>query len=209
MVALVAASCGGGSADTTAATQPTTTTTVAPTPTSAPNTSTTTSSSTSTTSSSTTSTTLPQPAGFVKYTHPAFELSHPETWSESSEFPGFGAGFIEDHSALALPPTTFDVFLEEQESGFDLDAHIERVSDELGSFVPNFRILASGEGEVDGARSRWFEYADSVDGFPVVIREEAAVRDNVLVSFTLNSPEEFFAFDRSQVAIVIASFRFT
>ena len=138
-----------------------------------------------------------------------FELSHPETWSENPEFPGFGAGFIEDHSALALPPTTFDVSLEEQEPDFDLDAHIQRVTDDLASFVPNFRILRSGESMVDDAPSLWFEYADDFTGFPVVVREEAALRDNVLVSFTLISPEEFFAFDESQVATVIASFRFT
>ena len=209
MVALVAASCGGGSADTTTSTQATTTTTVAPTTTSVPATSTTSSSSTSTTSSSTTTTTLAEPPGFVSYAHPLFRLSHPEAWSESDEFPGFGAGFIEDHSALALPPTTFDVFLEEQEAGFDLDAHIQRMTEGLALFVPDFRVIDSGEGEIDGARSLWFEYADTVDGFAVVIREEAALRENVLVSFTLNSPEEFFAFDRSQVATVIASFRFT
>ena len=101
------------------------------------------------------------------------------------------------------------MFLEEQEAGFDLDDHVQRKTDELASFVPNFRVLASGEGEVDGARSLWFEYADDFTGFPVVIREEAALRDNVLVSFTLNSPEEFFTFDRSQVVLVTASFRFT
>ena len=138
-----------------------------------------------------------------------FELSHPAAWSDNPEFPGFGAGFVEDHSSLALPPTTFDVFLEEQEPGFDLDAHVERVKDDLAAFVPNFRILRSGDGEVDGTRSVWFEYADDFTGFPVVIREEAVLRDNVLVAFTLISPEEFFAFDESQVAIVISTFRFT
>ena len=137
-----------------------------------------------------------------------FELAHPAAWAVNPEFPGFGAGFIEDHSAQVLPPTTFDVFLEEQEPGFDLDAHVQRITDELAGFVPNFRILHSGEGQVDGARSLWFEYADDFTGFPVVVREEAVLRDNVLVSFTLISPEEFSAFDASQVAVVIQSFTF-
>lgn len=209
MVALVAASCGGGSADTTASTVATTTST-APTSTTAPPTSTTTSSSSSTTTSSTsTTTTVPEPAGFVRYTHPMFELSHPETWTENPEFPGTGVGFIEDHSALALPPTTLDVFLEQQEPGFDLDANVERIIESLEAFVPDFRILESGETEVDGVRSIWFEYADDFTGFPVVIREQSLLRDNVLVTFTLNAPEEFFAFDRSQVEITIDSFRFS
>ncbi len=145
----------------------------------------------------------------MRYAHPLFELSHPETWSENPEFPGVGAGFLEDHSALALPPTTFDVFLEEQGAGFDLDDHVQRVTESLASFVPNFRILASGEREIEGVRSVWFEYADDFTGFAVVIREQALLRDNVLVTFTLNSPEEFFAFDRSQAEVVIDSFRFS
>lgn len=138
-----------------------------------------------------------------------FELGYPDTWSENPEFPGFGVGFIEDHSALALPPTTFDVFLEQQEPDFDLDVHVSRVIDDLAAFVPNFRVLRSGESEVDGTRSLWFEYADEITGFPVVIREEVVLRDNVTVGFTLISPEEFFAFDVSQAEAVIDTFRFT
>lgn len=204
LIALIAASCGGGDAETTTSSQQTTTT-AASTTTSSSTSSTSTSTSTSTTSSTTTTTIAD---GFIAYTNPLFELAYPETWSENPEFPGFGGGFIEDHSALALPPTTFDIFLEEQEPGFDLDANVDAIIADLGAFVPNFRVLDSGEGELDGVRTRWFEYADEINGFPVVIREEVALRDNLLVTTTLISPEEFFSFDRTQAAAVLDTFRF-
>lgn len=137
-----------------------------------------------------------------------FELAYPEAWSENPEFPGFGAGFVEDHSALALPPTTFDLFLEQQEPGFDLDTHVDQVIEDLAAFVPDFRVLDAGEGTVDGVRTRWFEYADEINGFPVVVREEVALRDNLLVTMTLISPEEFFTFDRGQASTVVESMRF-
>ncbi|MGI9648535.1 MAG: hypothetical protein ACR2OI_08455 [Acidimicrobiia bacterium] len=206
VLALLAAACGGDdSSDTTTA--PTTTTTVATTTTTAPAT-TTTSTSTTTTSSTTTTTTVAGPVGFVPYTHAMFSLFHPEAWTDNPEFPGFGAGFMEDHSAQALPATTFSVFLEGQEDGFSLDEHIQRLQDGLASFVPDFRVLSSGEGTVDGARSLWFEYADNIDGFPTVIREEAALREDLLVTFTLISPVEFFEFDAGQGSLVVDTFRF-
>lgn len=205
VLALVATACGGDdSSDTTPA--PTTTTTVATTTTTAPPTTTTTS---STTSSTTTTTTIALPAGFVTYTHAAFTLWYPEAWVENPEFPGSGVGFMEDHSALALPATTFSVFLEQQEADFNLDDHVQRVQDDLAFFVPDFRVLRSGEGTVDGARSLWFEYSEAFEGFPMVVREEAALRENLLVTFTLISPVEFFEFDEGQAVLVIDTFRFT
>jgi hypothetical protein len=137
-----------------------------------------------------------------------FTLLHPDAWSDNPEFPGFGVGFMEDHSALALPATTFSVFLEEQEEGFDLDEHIQRLQDDLAFFVPDFKVLRSGEGSVDGARSLWFEYTEAFDGFPIVVREEAALRENLLVTFTLISPVEFFEFDVDQAVLVVDTFRF-
>jgi len=202
-IALVAAACGGGDSDTTAVTpDPTTTTTMPPatTTTAPPATST-------TTSTSTTTTTLP--SGFTPYSHEQFTLSYPDTWTENPEFPGFGVGFVENHIALALPSTTFEIYLEEQEAGFDLDAHIQRIQDDLALFVPDFRVLRSGDQMVDGAPSSWFEYADVFDGFPIVRREQVALRDDLLVTFTLTSPVEFFEFDQAQTAAVIESFRFS
>lgn len=203
---LVAASCGGDDAadttvapaTTTAVTAPATTTTVPPT----------TTPSTSSTTSSTTTTSTSLPTGFVAYSHPLFTLSYPETWADNPEFPGFGAGFMEDHTALALPATRFSVSLEEQEADFDLDEHVLRLQDDLAFFVPDFRVLHSGERDVDGTRSLWFEYAEDFDGFPIVIREEVALRENLLVSFTLISPVEFFEFDTGQAVQVIDGFRF-
>ena len=62
---------------------------------------------------------------------------------------------------------------------------------------------------MDGTRSLWFEYAEGIDGFPSVIREEAALREDLLTTFTLISPVEFFEFDGEQVALVIDGFRFS
>ncbi len=201
-LAVVAASCSGGSADPTLeSTVPSTTTTVAP--------STTTSTITTSTSppSSTTSTTL-FPNGLT-HTHPGFTLSYPENWSNDPDFPGTGVGFLEDHTALALPATTVAISLETQEAGFDLDAHIQRIQDDLSLFVPDFRVLQSGEQDVDGVRSVWFEYADEFNGLPIVIREQVALRETLLVTFTLISPVEFFEFDATQFEMVVESFRFT
>lgn len=207
VIALLAAACGGDdSADTTVASI-TTTTVATTTSTTAP--AITTTSTSTTTSSTTTTTTIAVPSGFVTYTHAMFTLSHPEAWTENPEFPGFGVGFMEDHSALAVPATTFSVSLEEQEVGFSLDDHIQRIQDDLAFFVPDFRVLASGEGTVDGARSLWFEYAEEIDGFPTVIREEVALREDLLATFTLISPVEFFEFDDGQAVLVIDGFRFT
>ena len=55
----------------------------------------------------------------------------------------------------------------------------------------------------------WFEYAEEFDGFPIVIREQVALRDDLLTTFTLISPVEFFEFDQGQAAAVISSFRFS
>ncbi len=204
---VIAAACSSGDADTTAA--PTTvaaTTTVAPATTSTIATTITTTT-TSTTTSTTVTTTLPP--GSVTYSHQLFTLSYPDAWSENPEFPGFGVGFVEDHTALALPATNFSVSLEEQEAGFDLDAHLQRIQDDLAFFVPDFRVLRSGEEVVDGARSLWFEYSEEFEGFQLVIREQVALRDTLLVTFTLISPVEFFDFDLTNALQVVASFTFT
>ena len=207
VLALLAAACGGDdSSDPTIA--PTTTTTVATTTTTPPATTTTSSSTSTTTSSTTTTTTIAPPPGFATYTHDAFSLSYPEAWVENPEFPGFGVGFVEDHSALALPATSFSVFLERQEAGFNLDDHVQRIQDDLAFFVPDFRVLRSGEGTVDGARSLWFEYAEDFDGFPIAVREEVALREDLLVTFTLISPVEFFEFDVGRATLVGDGFRF-
>jgi len=203
VLTLCAAACSGGDADTTVIVE-TTVTTVPATTTTIPATSTTTSTSSSTTS--TTTTTLP--TGFTTYAHELFTLSYPGTWNENPDFPGFGVGFVEDHIALALPSTTFEIYLEQQEAGFDLDAHIQRLQDDLALFVPDFRVLESGDQLIDGVRSLWFEYAEEFDGFPIVIREQAALHEDLLTTFTLISPVEFFEFDQGQAAAVVESFRF-
>ena len=206
-IALVVAACGGGDSDTTAVTPAqTTTTTMPPTPTT---TSTAPPATSTTTSTSTTVTTTTLPPGFTQYTQALFTLSYPEAWEENPEFPGFGAGFVQDHIALALPSTTFEIYLEEQEADFDLDTHVQQIQDDLALFVPDFRVLRSGDQSIDGARSSWFEYADVFDGFPIVRREQVALRDDLLVTFTLTSPVEFFEFDQTQTAAVIESFRFS
>ena len=206
VLVLAAAACSGGDADTTAVTLEPTVTTPPPTTT----TTTTVAPATTTSSTSTTSTTTTTlPAGLVTYKHEFFSLSYPDTWSENPDFPGFGVGFVEDHIALALPSTTFEAFLEQQEADFDLDAHVQRIQDDLALFVPDFRVLRSGEQSIDGARSLWFEYADVFDGFTIVRREQVALRDDLLVTFTLTSPEEFFEFDQPQTAAVIEGFRFS
>jgi hypothetical protein len=206
VLALVTVSCSGGEAETTAA--PTTTATTAPaTTTTTPPPTTTSSPATTTSSTTTTSTTLP--AGFIPFTHPMFTLTRPDAWMENPEFPVTGVGFLQDHSALAVPATNFSVFLEEQEDGFDLDSHIQQVQDDLAFFVADFRVLDSGEEIIDGARSIWFEYADDLDGFAVVIREQAALRENLLLTFTLISPVEFFEYDARQADLVTESFRFS
>jgi hypothetical protein len=138
-----------------------------------------------------------------------FTISYPEAWIENPEFPGFGAGFIEDHSALALPATNFSISLEEQEVGFDLDEHLQRIKDDLGFFVPDFRVLREGETLLDGARSLWFEYSEEYEGFQQVIREQVALRDDLLVTVTLISPAEFFEVDLANALQSIASFTFT
>lgn len=205
VLALIAASCGGDDTATTTSTAPTTT--------SVPSTTTTTAVVTTTTdaptTTSTTTTTIPVPSGFLPFTHSLFTLSYPDSWSENPDFPGSGVGFIEDHTALALPATDFSVSLEEQEAGFDLDAHIQRIKDDLAFFVPDFRVLSSGEEPVDGAPSVWFEYSEEINGFPAVIREQVALRETLLVTFTLISPVEFFEFDAAQTALVVESFRFS
>ena len=199
---MLAAACSGDDAATTE--PPGTSDTIAGTTTLAPST---TSSTTSTTSSTTTTTTIA--AGFVSFSHEAFTMLIPETWTENPEFPAAGAGFRESHTAFALPPTSLDISLENQEAGFDLDAHVEQVQADVAFFVPDFRVLESGEQDVDGARSLWFEYSEEFDGFPVVIREQVALRDSLLVTFTLISPVEFFEFDAGQMQTVIESFRFS
>jgi hypothetical protein len=138
-----------------------------------------------------------------------FTVSYPDAWTENPEFPGFGVGFVQDHIGLALPSTTFEVYLEQQEPGFDLDDHIQRLQDDLALFVPNFRVLRSGEQLIDGVRSLWFEYAEEFDGFPIVIREQAALHEDLLTTFTLISPVEFFEFDKGQAAAAVESFRFS
>ncbi len=207
VLAFVAAACGGGDADTTAIVDETTTAPPATT-TTIPATSTTTSTSTSTSTSTTSTTTTTLPAGFTTHTHELFTLSYPETWSENPGSAGSGVGFVEDHIALALPSTTFEIYLELQEAGFGLDDHVQRLQDDLALFVPDFRVLRSGDQLIDGVRSLWFEYAEEFDGFPVVIREQAALRDDLLTTFTLISPVEFFEFDQGQAVAVIESFRF-
>jgi hypothetical protein len=147
--------------------------------------------------------------GFTAYTHELFTLSYPGTWSENPEFPGFGVGFVENHIALALPSSTFEISLEQQEAGFDLDGHIQRLQDDLALFVPDFRVRRSGEQLIDGARSLWFDYAEEFDGFPIVIREQAALHEDLLTTFTLISPVEFFEFDQGWAAAVVESFRFS
>lgn len=132
----------------------------------------------------------------------------PDAWSENPDYPGPGAGFREDHTALALPPTTADIFFEVQAEGFDLDAHVQRIQDDLAFFVPDFRVLESGEQAVDGARSVWFQYSEELDGFPTVIREQVALRETMLVTFTLISPVEFFEFEAGLFEQLVASFQF-
>jgi hypothetical protein len=208
VLTLCAAACSGGDADTTVISD-TTVTTAPATTTTTPATSTTTSTSTSTSTSTTSTTTTTLLAGFTAYTHELFTLSYPGTWTENPEFPGFGVGFVEDHIALALPSTRFEIYLEQQEAGFDLDAHIQRLQDDLALFVPDFRVLRSGDQLIDGVRSLWFEYAEEFDGFPIVIREQAALRGDLLTTFTLISPVEFFEFDQGPAAAVVESFRFS
>lgn len=203
VVALIAAACTGGDAETTVAP-----TTVAPT-TTAPS-STTTSTVATTTSSSTSTTVITTlPPDFATFTHPLFTVSYPESWSENPDFPGSGVGFIEDHSALALPATTFSITLAEQEPGFDLDEHIQRKKDDRALFVADFRVLREGEGTIDGARSLWFEYSEEFEGFQLVIRDEVALRDDLLVTATLESPAEFFVVDQEHALQSIASFTFS
>jgi hypothetical protein len=200
-LAVLAASCSGGDADTTTAPTTAVTTTTSAVAT------TTTVAETTTTSPSTTTTTTSPP--FATFTHQLFTLSYPPTWSEDPDFPSFGVGFIEEHTAQALPATRFSVSLEEQEAGFDLDAHIQRVQDELAFFVPDFRVLHSGEEDLDGARSLWFEYSEEFEGFQLAIREQVALRDNLLVTISLISPVEYFDFDNTQAGQAIESFRFS
>jgi hypothetical protein len=138
-----------------------------------------------------------------------FTVSYPEAWSEDPEFPSFGAGFIEEHATLALPASRFSISLEEQEAGFDLDAHILRIKDDLAFFVPNFRVLREGEELLDDARSLWFEYSEEFEGFQLVIREQVALRDDLLVTATLISPVEFWDFDRANALQALASFSFS
>jgi len=206
VLTLCAAACSGGDADTTVIVD-TTVTTVPATTTTTPASSTTTSTSSSTSTSTSTTTTTLEP-GLTAYSHELFTLSYPGTWSENPEFPGIGVGFVEDHIALALPSTTFEIYLEQQEAGFDLDAHIQRLQDDLALFVPDFRVLQSGDQLIDGVRSLWFEYAEEFDGFAIVIREQAALQEDLLTTFRLISPVEFFGFDQGQAAAVIESFRF-
>ncbi len=201
-LSVIAAACSGGDADTTVI--PTTVTT-------APPSTTTTSAIVDTTTTTSTSTTVATtiPSGLVTFTHALFTLAYPEAWSENPDFPAFGVGFVEDHTAQALPATNFSISLEEQEAGFDLDAHVQRIQDDLAFFVPDFRVLHSGEETVDGARSLWFEYSEDFEGFQLVIREQVALRDNLLVTLTLISPVEFFDFDLTNALEVVASFTFT
>jgi len=133
----------------------------------------------------------------------------PEAWSENPDFPAPGAGFQEDHTALALPPTSLGISFELQETGFDLDEYVQRLKDDLAAFVPGFDVRQAGEQEVDGVRSVWFEYFDDSDGFPVVFREQVALRDTLLITFTLISPVEFFEFDAGQFQQVVESFQFS
>jgi hypothetical protein len=205
-LAVVAASCSGGDADPTSVPTTTTTTVVASTTSSSTVPDTTTTSTSTSTTTTTTTTTIP--AGFASYAHQLFTLSYPDAWSEDPEFPAFGVGFKEDHTALALPGTRFSVSLEETEPGFDLGEHVQRIQDDLAFFVPDFRVLRSGEQDLDGARSLWFEYAEEFDGFPIAVREQVALRDDLLVTLTLISPVEFFEFDVARVVRVIESFRF-
>jgi hypothetical protein len=206
-IAICAAACSGGDADTTTMVVNTTTTTApASTTTEVPPTSTTSSTSTSTTTSTTTTTLA---AGFTTYAHQLFTLAYPDTWNEDQEFPGDGVGFVEDHVSLALTSTTFEIYLEEQEAGFDLSAHVEQIQSDLALFVPDFRVLRSGDAIIDGAPSLWFEYAEEYDGFPIVIREQVALRDDLLITFRLISPVEFFEFDKGNAAAVVESFRFS
>lgn len=203
-VAIVAASCSGDDAATTLPS--TTATTVAVTTTAAPATTSSSSTTSSTIAATTTTSTLPQSESF---SHPSFTLDRPSGWTEDPDFPATGVGFLEEHTALALPPTTFTVTLELQEEGFDLDAHIAGIQDDLAFFVPDFRVLRSGEETVDEARSLWFEYSEAFDGFPTAIREQVVLRADLLVTFTLISPVEFFEFDVENAVQVIQSFRFT
>ena len=202
-VALIAAGCSGGDTETTV--EPTTVapTTIAPSST----TTSTVAAPTTTTTSTTVATTLP--SDFATFTHPMFTVSYPEAWSENPEFPSFGAGFIEDHSALALPATTFSISLEEKEAGFDLDEHLQQIKDDVAFFLPNFRVLREGEEPLDGARSLWFEYSEEFEGFQLVIREQVALRDDLLVTATLIAPIEFFDSDRENALQSIASFSFS
>lgn len=200
---VIGVSCSGGEAGTTVA--PTTPTTVAATTTTTTATPATTTTST-TAPSTTTTTTVPE--GLVVFTHERFSLRYPDMWTENPEFPGDGVAFVEDHTAFALPATSFSVTMETREPGFDLDEHIDRLQEDLAFFVPDFRVLESGEETIDGVRSLWFQYAEDFDGFPTVIREQVALREDVLVSFTLISPVEFFEFDVDQAVQVVDSFRF-
>jgi len=199
-VVLFAAACSGGDAETTVPP-----TTVAPT-TSAPSTTTSTTVADTTTTSTSTTVATTLPPDFTTYTHPMFTVSYPAAWSENPDFPGFGVGFIEDHSQLALPATNFSISLEEQEAGFDLDEHIQRIKDDLAFFIPDFRVLREGEGTIDGARSLWFEYSEEFEGFQLVIREEVALHDDLLVTATVISPAEFFEVDLENALQSTASF---
>ena len=201
-LAVIAASCSGGDADTTAV--PTTVAISTTTPTTAQATTTTSTSPTMSTTSTTT--TL---SGLISFTHPQFTFSYPDAWTENPDFSELGVGFLEDHTALALPATDFSVLVADQEPGIDLEAYIEGLQDEIRFFVPDFRVLDSGEETIDGTRSVWFEYPEAINGFASVIREQVALRDGLLVTFRLISPESFFETDKAQAALVTGSFRFS
>ena len=83
---------------------------------------------------------------------------------------------------------------------------MQRVREDRASFVPNFQLLREGTGEVDSAPSIWFEYAEVVDGFDIVHREEVAVLEDTLTTFSLFSPAEFYEFDAAQAELVIETY---
>ena len=199
---LVTAACSGDDAASTTPSSSVTTTTTSTTTTVPPVT-------TSTPSTTTPTTTTTLPSGFTLFTHPQFTALIPDAWSENSDVPAPGAGFREDHIALALPPTSLDISFELQETGFDLDDHIQRLKDDRAAFVPGFRVRQAGEQDVDGVRSVWFEYFDEFEGFQVVFREQVALEDTLLTTFTLISPVEFFEFDAGQFQQVVESFQFS
>ena len=170
----------------------TTTTTIAP-------------SSTTTSSSSTTTSTV-IPANFVAFETSLFRVRIPDTWVLNPDFPTSGAGFLEDHIALGLPPSDFSISLDTVDPDFDLEAHFETLLEDRAAFVPNFQLLRQGTGEVDSAPSIWFEYTEVLDGFDIVHREEVAVLEDTLTTFSLFSPAEFFEFDAEQAQLVIETY---